>query len=122
MGRCLRSTWGPSALSKMVAAGVLTAWVGVASAGTPVTGTFSAFDFPFPGEGNLQRVVYEPKTVSFFIATQADFNEDGFITFEDFDEFVSAFEAGEGRSDFNADGFLTFEDFDAFVSKFEGGC
>jgi len=92
------------------------------AAGTPITGTFSAFDLPFPGEGNLQRVVYEPKKVSFFIATQADFNEDGFITFEDFDEFVSAFEAGEGRSDFNADGFLTFEDFDAFVSKFEGGC
>ena len=92
------------------------------AAGTPITGTFSTFDFPFPGEGNLQRVTYEPKKVSFFIATQADFNEDGFITFEDFDEFVSSFEAGEGRSDFNADGFLTFEDFDAFVSKFEGGC
>jgi hypothetical protein len=92
------------------------------AAGTPITGTFTTLDFPFPGEGNLQRLVYEPKSVSFFIATQADYNQDGFITFEDFDEFVAAFEAGDPLSDFNADGFLTFEDFDAFVSKFEGGC
>ena len=52
----------------------------------------------------------------------ADFNQDGFLTFEDFDAFVGAFEAGEAPADFNADGFLTFEDFDAFVSAFEAGC
>jgi hypothetical protein len=52
----------------------------------------------------------------------ADFNNDGFLTFEDFDAFVVAFEAGEARSDFNNDGFLTFEDFDAFVAAFEAGC
>ncbi|MDX2118540.1 MAG: GC-type dockerin domain-anchored protein [Planctomycetota bacterium] len=94
----------------------------LAAAGTPITGTFSTFDFPFAGDGNLLRVTYEPKVVSYFIATQADFNQDGFITFEDFDAFVAAFEAGDAQSDFNLDGFLTFEDFDAFVAKFEGGC
>jgi hypothetical protein len=52
----------------------------------------------------------------------ADFNGDGFLTFEDFDAFVVSFEAGEPQSDFNADGFLTFEDFDAFVAAFEAGC
>ena len=52
----------------------------------------------------------------------ADFNQDGFLTFEDFDAVVGAFEAGEAPADFNADGFLTFEDFDAFVSAFEAGC
>ena len=52
----------------------------------------------------------------------ADFNADGFLTFEDFDAFVNAFEAGAASADFNADGFLTFEDFDAFVSAFETGC
>ena len=52
----------------------------------------------------------------------ADFNTDGFLTFEDFDAFVSVFEAGGVSADFNADGFLTFEDFDAFVSAFEAGC
>lgn len=52
----------------------------------------------------------------------ADFRCDGFLTFEDFDAFVNAFEAGAASADFNADGFLTFEDFDAFVSLFEAGC
>jgi len=52
----------------------------------------------------------------------ADFNQDGFLTFEDFDAFVGAFEAGDAPADFNADGFLTFEDFDAFVAAFEAGC
>ena len=52
----------------------------------------------------------------------SDFDGNGFITFDDFDAFVSAFEGGDATSDFNHDGFLTFEDFDAFVSAFESGC
>ena len=51
-----------------------------------------------------------------------DFNNDGFLTFEDFDAFVGAFESGFSTADFNKDGFLTFEDFDAFVASFEAGC
>jgi hypothetical protein len=52
----------------------------------------------------------------------ADATCDGFLSFEDFDEFVGLFEAGDSRADFNEDGFLTFEDFDAFVDAFELGC
>ena len=52
----------------------------------------------------------------------ADFNADGFLTFEDFDAFVAAFSAGQPISDFNNDGFITFDDFDAFVLAFEAGC
>jgi len=52
----------------------------------------------------------------------ADFNGDGFLTFEDFDAFVGAFESGNASADFNGDGFLSFEDFDAFVLAFEAGC
>ena len=55
-------------------------------------------------------------------ACPGDFNKDGFLTFEDFDAFVSAFEAGDVTGDFNKDGFLTFEDFDVFVTEFEAGC
>jgi hypothetical protein len=51
-----------------------------------------------------------------------DFNNDGFLTFEDFDAFVGAFESGFSSADFNKDGFLTFEDFDSFVASFEAGC
>jgi len=52
----------------------------------------------------------------------ADFNQDGFLSFEDFDAFVIAFETGLASGDINSDGFLTFEDFDQFVSLFESGC
>jgi len=52
----------------------------------------------------------------------ADFNNDGFLDFSDFDAFVAAFEAGSASSDINADGFLDFTDFDAFVAAFEVGC
>lgn len=52
----------------------------------------------------------------------ADFTQDGFIDFTDFDAFVSAFEAGDPAADFNADGFSDFTDFDAFVAAFESGC
>ncbi len=52
----------------------------------------------------------------------ADFNADGFLDFTDFDEFVSAFEAGAAGGDFNGDGFIDFTDFDAFVTAFESGC
>ena len=51
-----------------------------------------------------------------------DYNGDGFLTFEDFDDFVTDFEAGKATTDFNGDGFLTFEDFDAFVVAFQKGC
>jgi|GEM_PF-6296597 len=90
--------------------------------GQSVTGTFVALDVPPPDFGNYQVVRYTPTSASYQILTAADFDLDGFITFEDFDAFVAAFEEGLQTSDFNQDGFLTFEDFDAFVAKFEGGC
>jgi len=56
----------------------------------------------------------------------ADFNQDGFVDFFDFDDFVSCFEGNgcpAGRTaDFNNDGFIDFFDFDDFVSAFETGC
>ncbi len=52
----------------------------------------------------------------------ADFDCDGFVTGDDFDAFLAAFELGEGAADFNLDGFVTGEDFDAYVAAFEAGC
>ena len=52
----------------------------------------------------------------------ADFNADGAVDFTDFDDFVTAFEAGSPTSDANRDGFMDFTDFDAFVLGFESGC
>jgi len=55
-------------------------------------------------------------------ACPADFNRDGFVTGEDFDGYVAAFEAGTTDADFNGDGFVNADDFDAFVDAFEAGC
>ena len=56
----------------------------------------------------------------------ADFNEDGFVDFADYDDFVTCFE-GEwcpaGKSaDINEDGFVDLFDYDAFLEIFESGC
>ncbi len=56
----------------------------------------------------------------------ADFNEDGFLDFFDYDDFVTCYEGAgcpAGRTaDMNADDFVDFFDYDAFVQLFETGC
>jgi hypothetical protein len=56
----------------------------------------------------------------------ADFNNDGFLDFFDFDDFVTCFGGGScpaGRTaDFNNDGFTDFFDFDDYTVAFEAGC
>ncbi len=54
--------------------------------------------------------------------TKIDFNHDGFVTGDDFDAYVAAFEAGAMTSDFDSDGFVTGDDFDGYVAAFEAGC
>ena len=55
-----------------------------------------------------------------------DFNNDGFLDFFDYDDYVNCFETGTcpaGRTaDFNGDGFADFFDYDDFVGAFETGC
>ena len=52
----------------------------------------------------------------------ADFNEDGFTDFFDYDDFVLAFESGSPDADFNHDESLDFFDYDDFVLAFQRGC
>jgi len=52
----------------------------------------------------------------------SDFNMDGFVSGDDYDAFVIAFEAGDPSADFNNDSFTSGDDFDAFVIAFEGAC
>ena len=56
----------------------------------------------------------------------ADFNDDGFLDFFDYDDYVNCFETGTcppGKTgDFNGDGFADFFDYDDFVGAFEAGC
>ena len=57
---------------------------------------------------------------------RADFNDDGFVDFFDFNDFVTCFEGGScpaGKSaDYNNDGFADFFDFNDFITDFETGC
>lgn len=77
--------------------------------------------YNFPGESDV--ISASGHDYSIPPATcAADFNADGFLTFEDFDTFVESFQIGESKADFNADGFITFEDFDSFVEAFSVGC
>jgi alpha-amylase len=63
------------------------------------------------------------RTHAFFVdLCPMDFNEDGFIDFFDYDDFVSAFEQGLPTTDYNGDGFIDFFDYDEFVAAFEQGC
>ena len=52
----------------------------------------------------------------------ADFNDDGFVNGDDYDNFVVPFEAGDSAADFNNDGFVNGDDFDFFAFAFENGC
>lgn len=52
----------------------------------------------------------------------ADFDADGFLTGDDYDAYVTAFELGDSTSDFDGDGFVTGDDFDAFLVQFQAGC
>ncbi len=53
---------------------------------------------------------------------RADFNNDGFVTGDDYDAFVDAFVLGASAADFNRDGFVTGDDFDFFADAFAAGC
>ncbi len=52
----------------------------------------------------------------------SDFNQDGFVSGDDFDTFVDAFYFGDPSADFNSDTFVSGEDFDAFMDAFIAGC
>ena len=93
--------------------------------GASITGAFSSVTLENAPPGLAFAIDYSTTEVRARVTSVpcgADFNADGFLTFEDFDAFVAAFENGDAIADFNADGFLTFEDFDAFVAGFESGC
>ncbi len=55
-------------------------------------------------------------------ACGADFNADGFVNGNDYDEFAGAFDAAGLSADINGDGFVNGDDYDAFASAFDAGC
>ncbi|MFO0836082.1 MAG: GC-type dockerin domain-anchored protein [Phycisphaerales bacterium] len=51
-----------------------------------------------------------------------DYNCDGFVNGNDFDDFAGFFEAGDPAADVNRDGFVNGDDYDVFAEAFEAGC
>ncbi len=109
---CLRAGWGghaPTYTDRIVFSPV----GGGGAIGGITGGVIAGRNLPAP---------MEVRNVLWTKVCPADFNDDGFLTGEDFDAYVAAFEAGAIESDYNGDGFVTGEDFDAFVADFEVGC
>ncbi len=83
-------------------------------------------NFTQPPGVNEYRTFAQPTQANLvFVVTgscASDFDGDGFPTGDDFDAYVTAFEAGDISSDFDGDGFVTGDDFDKFVVAFEKGC
>lgn len=52
----------------------------------------------------------------------ADFNGDGFVNGNDFDDFVAAWENNDCLGDFNRDCFINGADYDDFVAAWEANC
>lgn len=55
-------------------------------------------------------------------ACPADFNGDGFVNGNDYDEFADAFDGGLPAADLNDDGFVNGNDYDEFAVAFDAGC
>jgi len=63
--------------------------------------------------------VHWPKCSS---ACPADFDCNGFLTGDDFDGFVTAFEVENTDANLDGNSFVNGDDFDAYVLAFEAGC
>ncbi|MBL8762378.1 MAG: YncE family protein [Phycisphaerae bacterium] len=53
---------------------------------------------------------------------RADFNADGFVNGNDYDEFAGLFDVADPGADFNGDGFVNGNDYDEFAAAFDEGC
>ncbi len=80
------------------------------------------------GGYRIDAICSRSGNASLEVFCRADFNNDGFTDFFDFDAFVECFSAGScpvtlpaRTADFNNDGFADFFDFDDFVGAFESG-
>ncbi|MBL8761319.1 MAG: immunoglobulin domain-containing protein [Phycisphaerae bacterium] len=56
------------------------------------------------------------------IVCLADFNCDGFVNGDDYDQFAEMFDYADPGADLNADGFVNGDDYDLFASAFDAGC
>lgn len=68
-------------------------------------------DKPMFGEWSMKYMIVED-------ALRADVNQDGWLTSEDFAQFIAWMQQGDPCADFNADGLFDARDVETFVSSF----
>jgi len=93
---------------------------GAATVGLPSLAPTSAARIRADADGEIFFAVSRPFTLH--AACPADYDGNGFVNGEDFDQFVSDFVQGLPAADVNGDAFTTGEDFDFFVERFYAGC
>jgi len=83
-----------------------------------------AYDVTFVAwDANGVYLDSDPVIVRFAVhPCPSDFDRNGFVNGEDFDQFIFYFEAGHIAADFDQNDFVNGDDFDAFAAAFEGGC
>jgi hypothetical protein len=89
------------------------------------TGQFATLDLPPLTDETVFLLFYGGADARLTVSARADFNQDGFLDFFDYTEFVECFEGNcpPGLSaDFNGDGFVDFFDYLDYVFRFEAGC
>ncbi len=90
------------------------------------TGIFADAILPPRNDENIVLLFLAGPVARLTVSSVADFNQDGFLDFFDFDDFVACFEGFACppgvEADFNQDGFVDFFDYDDFVFRFEAGC
>jgi hypothetical protein len=91
---------------------------------TPVNPTISdeSTGVSLAARGISDLTVFNVQAASADITCPADFNNDGFVDFFDYDDFVLAYETGTPNADVNGDGFIDFFDYDDYVLAYEVGC
>ena len=51
-----------------------------------------------------------------------DFNNDGYVNGNDYDDFAGEFDSGSMAADVNHDGYVNGNDYDVFAEAFDAGC
>jgi subtilisin family serine protease len=124
------NAWNGTSMATPVANGV----VGVVWSVNPALSNHQVRDILFdtcddlgsPGEDNVfgHGRVNLAKALQAAQATLclADFNHDGFVNGNDYDEFAVLFDAADPAADLNNDGFVNGNDYDLFAEHFDVGC
>lgn len=86
------------------------------------TATAAATPTGVPGATPTAPASATPTATATARPCAADFNHDGMLNQDDYDQFSAVFVAGDPAADFDSNSFVNGDDFDAFTAAFAAGC